>query len=137
MLDKHKGLSSGPNTHANSQMYVPVGSRDKGGLLGFARQPKHTMVSSGLSERLSRGNKAWSNRGADQHPPLATIHIGMGVCSCTYICANTTQGEKKNHKSKSSSEKAYRSESGRTLGMVIRCFCSAEPGSVTSLHPQH
>lgn len=52
LLDKHKGLSSGPSTHANSQMYVPVGSGDKGGLLGFARQPKQTMASSGLSERL-------------------------------------------------------------------------------------
>lgn len=35
LLDKHQGLSSDPSTHTNSQIYVPIGSGDKGGLLGL------------------------------------------------------------------------------------------------------
>lgn len=39
LLHKHKDLSSNPRTHVNSQIAVPAGSGDKGGLLGFAPQP--------------------------------------------------------------------------------------------------
>lgn len=38
LLHKHKDLSSDPSTHVNSQISVPIGSGDKGGLLGFACQ---------------------------------------------------------------------------------------------------
>lgn len=101
----------------------------------LASQPKQITVSSGRSERLCLEEIKLRATGEKTSILLWLLYIGMGVCACTYVCANTTQGEKKNHKSKSSKEKAYKSESRRTLGMVILCFCSVEPGSVMSPHP--